>query len=354
MEVPVVDVGDLFSAELQDKCLSETKSAIARLLLSAFEDTGIAYLRFEGSSSALLHEKLRPAFTEARSFFSRSREEKESAKPGPLPPGVTRGYLGIGVESGAEHFELKEAFSWSFDWESVAGMPGNGLEAYNVWPRARDDVERIDGEMKRRFDILFNFFCDVMVTLVDAVARVWPAEYGARPDLLGLCSQGKSISLLRSFHYQAADRINSNLTGSSEHTDWGFATLVAQEPGSESALQVSLDGKWYDVPPLRNTLVVNCSDFLSMVTNGRLRSPVHRVALTKMERFSFVFFQYPGFDTPVPQLSEEGVLKTAGLSLLKDQSADASKGKDLERKTAVPHTSFGEFIAMKWQQVSRP
>lgn len=351
MNLPIINIGSLFESTIDEETPSLRRET-SEQLLAAFEEVGIAYLRFNGSSKSLLQKNVSPAFQEAKQFFARSKDEKESAKAESLPKGVTRGYLGTGAESGANHFELKEAFSWSCNWDQTKSSPQNALEARNLWPSPAT-ADHNGSQMKLRFETLFNFMSKVMLTLVDAVAKIWPSHYKNLPDLRNLCKQGISISLLRSFHYHGAEDIRQSMTGSCEHTDWGFATLIAQEEGSLNALQVFLDGKWHDVPPLPETLLVNCSDFLSMLTNGRLKSPLHRVLLTKEERFSFVFFQYPGFDTPVPKLSAEGIRKTAGLSLLKDQSIQKPTDEKAETSTSVADLTFGEFIARKWQQVNR-
>lgn len=352
MQIPIVNVSSLF-ANIHEEGSSDLRIETAKGLLSAFEEVGLAYLCFNGPSAKLLQENVSPAFKKAKQFFARPIEEKDSAKVDGLPQGVTRGYLGTGAESGADHFELKEAFSWSYSWDKAEHAPQNRLEARNVWPSSQSTKDGSDSDMKKQFETLFKFMCEVMLTLIDAVAEVWPRDYKDLPDLHTLCKQGASISLLRAFHYHGTENIRPGMTGSCEHTDWGFATLIAQDADSANTLQVFLDEAWHDVPPLPGTLLVNCSDFLSMLTNGRLRSPLHRVILTKQERFSFVFFQYPGFNTPVPKLSAEGLLKTAGLSLLKNQGRQLNPSQQGETGRGVTGMSFGEFIAMKWQQVSR-
>lgn len=349
--LPIVEVGSLFEVFEGDV---EAKKAAAHALFDAFETVGMAYLRFSGSSLHMLNENIQPAFTEAKHFFGRSLPEKQTAAVEGLSRGVTRGYLGPGAESGATTFEWKEAFSWSYDWDKADVEPHNSLEARNVWPEAAPSKDGSpDHNIKQSFDDLFTFMGMVMVALVDALVEAWPATYGPVPDLRTLSKQGDTISLLRSFHYYSLTDPTANMTGSCEHTDWGFATLIAQQD-SGAALQVHVDGEWTDVLPMPDTLVVNCSDFLSLVTNGRLHSPLHRVVLTKNERISFVYFQYPGFDTPVPNLSESGRERTQGLFLLKNQSDNvAGSANENDEPSCLQDLTFGELIAMKWHQVSR-
>lgn len=348
VQLPVVDISSFFeqpSITTKDSNLSQTKSANA--LLSAFENEGMAYLLFTGSSLDKYNAAIKPAFHESSRFFSRPIPEKQTALPSPLPKGVTRGYLGTGVESGAAQFESKEAFSWSCDWDSSNITPRNSLESPNVWPHSPEG-KPVDHRMKHFFDNLFTFMNDVMLRLVTALMMSWPSHREPLPDLHTYCRSGTSISLLRAFHYHASPPTPSSTTGSCAHTDWGFATLIAQQMGSAPALQVRRNDEWVDVAPMEDTLVVNCSDFLSMLSDGRLHSPLHRVILTPTERLSFVYFQYPGFHTGVPTLSAKGRQETSDLSLLKYQGT-TDDGIPAHKIA----TSFGELIALKWQQVSR-
>lgn len=353
--LPIVDVGSFFEAHNGDEQSRGARKDAADALFAAFATAGMAYLRFDGSSNDMLKKSVQPSFREAERFFRRSLPEKQTATVDGLPQGVTRGYLRTGAESGATTFEWKEAFSWSFDWDQTHAEPQNSLEARNVWPVAPSGTDiSAEENMKDSFNSLFAFMGKVMVALVDALLEAWPTEYGSVPDLHTLSKQGDTISLLRSFHYYGTNDSSANMTGSCEHTDWGFATLIAQQESGGAALQVHVDGMWADVPPVPDTLVVNCSDFLSLLTDGRLHSPLHRVVLTENDRISFVYFQYPGFDTPVPCISEGGKKRTKGLFLLKNQSDEsAGSGKQNTAASRLKDLTFGELIAMKWQQVSR-
>lgn len=314
---------------LYPKSTAVCKTEAARNLIKSFESTGLAYLHFDGESTTGYREILGPAFEEAQKFFDRPLSEKLEATERNLPLGVTRGYLGTGVESGAETEEWKEAFSWSYNHTSERYNAQNCFQAFNVWPDKGD-------EMKKSFDQLYKYMLEMMLAICDALVDVVDV------NLRTLCVGGESISLLRAFHYHAYDEKRPATTGSCAHTDWGLATLVAQQVGSQAALQACIDGVWHDIAPKEDTLVINCSDFLSLVSNGQLKSPVHRVILTEQERLSFVYFQYPAFETAMPEIGN-----VRNLSLLKNQA-------DGEREF-LPNgqVSFGEFIASKWAQVSR-
>ena len=89
--------------------------------------------------------------------------------------------------------------------------------------------------------------------------------------------------------------------GSSPHTDWHVLTVVLQD--TTGGLQVhDAYGEWRDVPAEPGELVVIVGDYTALLSDGRFRSPVHRVLLPPpgRERFSFTFFYYPSYEAPLP------------------------------------------------------
>ncbi|XVF08486.1 hypothetical protein REPUB_Repub07fG0007200 [Reevesia pubescens] len=75
------------------------------------------------------------------------------------------------------------------------------------------------------------------------------------------------------------------------HTDMSCLTIVYQD--EIGGLQVrSKEGKWMDINPCEETLVVNIGDLMHAWSNGKLRSSEHRVVLKRnhLNRFSLAFF----------------------------------------------------------------
>lgn len=360
--------------------------AASRLLVQAFERDGMAYLHFGEDSMPRFRTVVDGAFDASLRFFAQSFEEKRQVTPGNLPPGVSRGYVGVAAEGGGEATELKEAFSWSVgdddtevaDTKTRGGRP-RPLEHENVWP-AKDDGMRV------RFETLLMLLQDTMQAVGRAVAHGCGADAALR-NLEQQCRDGVEVSFARALHYlpqpctqqcESDDKGDggcddgTGATGSTAHTDWGLATLVLQEVDSH-ALQALTNGQcsqegvsgpavWNSVRGVRDTLVVNCSDYVALASGGRLKSPVHRVVLTGQRRLSFVYFQYPPFDTPFPELGRVPGHVVRSVSLLKDQRSDGCKGRDRhpgneddESDTKIAAgLSFGEFIARKWVEVLRP
>lgn len=162
-------------------------------------------------------------------------------------------------------------------------------------------------------------------------------------------------------------------------------------------LQVHHGGEWIDVPALRDTFVVNCGDYLSLLTGGRFVSPLHRVVTGLQERcvvlasevpskfsflfrFSFVLFYYPDYDAQIPSIrgacsrlawskAREPVLRCAagkqGYSLLANQQLDGGRSRDVDTTPTDSESlakaeqkiggsrPFGDYITEKWAQVYR-
>lgn len=159
----------------------------------------------------------------------------------------------------------------------------------------------------------------------------------------------------------------------SAHTDWGFLTLILS-PSKTVGLQLFHENAWHDVPSLENTLVVNGGDYLSLLTRGKLISPLHRVVSNgQEERYSMCCFYYPDYDAKIPLLVKDdeetrGQAASGSYSLLLDQRSDEEKatshpsqdgsnnpgdGQSVAAKLLSGDINFGDYIVSKWTQVYR-
>ncbi|KAF4315323.1 hypothetical protein BBO99_00009449 [Phytophthora kernoviae] len=270
--------------------------------------------------------------------------------------GFTRGFIGVGKESGsAERVEVKEAFSYGYEWSEGKTEFANGLQGPNVWPKTEDwAVENRQ---------VLNEFFEKMTTASRAVAgKLSKILYGRAEFLDEFCQKGDTISIMRMFHYFPYERYagltggNGSLPenfqefiGSSPHTDWGFLTLIMQDP--VGGLQVFHDEKWIDVPYEPGTLVANAGDYLSLITSGKCLSPVHRVVADKRERYSLVFFYYPDFDAVIPTVNDVEELRIGGDAR---NVADSTPFNNLLDGTVRNVDGcFGDYIMDKWAGVQR-
>ncbi|KMT17008.1 hypothetical protein BVRB_2g042100 isoform B [Beta vulgaris subsp. vulgaris] len=92
--------------------------------------------------------------------------------------------------------------------------------------------------------------------------------------------------------------------GLRDHTDFNILTLLLQEEGV-TGLQVLKDGKWINVNPSPNSLVINVGDQLQVLSNDRYKSVRHRaVTNVAKKRVSFAMFVGPNEHDCVSPISE--------------------------------------------------
>lgn len=131
--------------------------------------------------------------------------------------------------------------------------------------------------------------------------------------------------VLKQMKYQAAFPSDPSLGryGAGPHTDWGSFTILATDstPGLQVFLQSddgsdeggdgkSIGGRWVDVPPVNDCLIVNSGDQISCLTNGRYKSALHRVMIlpeyVNRPRYSTACFCYFAMEStfrPLPQFA---------------------------------------------------
>nr|XP_043606929.1 1-aminocyclopropane-1-carboxylate oxidase 5-like [Erigeron canadensis] len=99
------------------------------------------------------------------------------------------------------------------------------------------------------------------------------------------------------------------VNGLRAHTDAGGIVLLFQDDEVEG-LEILKDGKWIDVQPIPNSIVINTGDQIEVLSNGKYKSVWHRVnAKPNQTRRSIASFYNPSFDAtiaPAPQLVGEG------------------------------------------------
>jgi len=127
------------------------------------------------------------------------------------------------------------------------------------------------------------------------------------------------------------DATRRHLVGA-PHTDSGFITLLEQD-GAGGLQARSRDGRWIDVPPLADTVVVNFGQVLEQWSAGRIRATEHRVLGRGIERCSIAFFYEARADATIAPLPIDSA----------DSFAPFQYGDFLWRRI----TSFVEFRGME-------
>lgn len=117
------------------------------------------------------------------------------------------------------------------------------------------------------------------------------------PDFFDEAFEESQFSF-RLSHYPPARR-TEGLYGIAPHTDINFMTFLPQS--SVAGLQISVSpGRWYDVPNVANSFVVNTGDTLHRWSNQKYLSTPHRVIpQVDHHRYAIPFFMGPHLDTRI-------------------------------------------------------
>ncbi|KAK3131753.1 hypothetical protein QOZ80_6AG0510900 [Eleusine coracana subsp. coracana] len=168
----------------------------------------------------------------------------------------------------------------------------------------------------------FTARCREIVTLILAnMAKLVGLHERYFVDMLD--KEGVTYARLNYYpHCPKPDRV----FGMKAHSDATVITVVLVDD-TVSGLQVQGgDGVWYDVPIVPNALLVNVGDVMEIMSNGLLKSPVHRVVTNlERERLSVVMFysMEPEKEIePAPELVDEERPRRYRKTNTKDYIAD--------------------------------
>ncbi len=108
----------------------------------------------------------------------------------------------------------------------------------------------------------------------------------------------RHFSNLAANHYPPRDEPDdTGALRNRPHTDHGALTLLYR-PSEPGGLEVYADQRWWQVPYVPGSLVLNVGDILERWTGGRLPATPHRVVIpsadaARVGRMSIVYFQQP-------------------------------------------------------------
>jgi len=266
--IPEIDFGPFLGGEKADR------RAVADQINAACRTFGFMNIKNLPISGQLITQ----VFNQAEQFFALPRETKDLI--GRSDRDAISGYIGIEGEhlDPRKAGDLKEGFS----------VNRASLRLLDTWsiplPELRSTILSFYEAGARASSILMQ-----------AVAL----SVGM-PDDVFEDKHDRHSSTVRLFHYPAAMRQHQpGQLRAGTHTDYGSITLVFQ---GEGGLEALVDGAWLAVPHVPGAVTVNVADLLSRWTNGRFRSPEHRVALpseSTRSRYSVVFFYNPNNDATI-------------------------------------------------------
>lgn len=273
-EVPILDFAPLNSGG--------DIGAVAAEMRRACETIGFFYVANHGVPKEIFDGM----FDVTRKYFNVPAAQRAAH---PIDRRIGRGFMPQGINQQTGYAaDIKECFDVGVDLgpddPSVkAGVPLHGA---NVWP---SDVPWLRPPVEAYFNEVGEFG--------KRVTRVLAASLGMPPDFFVQFLK-KPMVKMRMVHYppQVAD---DNAFGIAPHTDYGFLTLLSQDPIGGLELE-KRDGEYIAAPFVDNTFIVNIGDLLQRWTNDVYMSNQHRVInRTGKERYSIPTFFNLDFDAMV-------------------------------------------------------
>jgi len=142
-----------------------------------------------------------------------------------------------------------------------------------------------------------------MLELIAALERTARDVLSALAISLGLprerfvTEEELAYLVIKLIHYQPLAESEAR-TGVAPHVDFSWITLLLQDDTGGLEIR-DADGKWFVVPPIPGTLVVNVGEIMEFATRGYYPAAPHRVINGARSRISLPFFLNPDLDTRV-------------------------------------------------------
>ncbi|OLT19455.1 2OG-Fe(II) oxygenase [Pseudonocardia sp. CNS-139] len=280
-QVRVVDVGPAVGPAAD----AAASARVAGELVASFRGTGFAVVTGHGVPTALF-----AAMAEVSDeFFALPQEEKLAV--GFPAPEVVRGYEPVPPAGGAgRDVNVLESFLVNrLDpaGDYPEGSPEHRLWRWpNRWPQRPARMRPIWERYYREMEGLGDRLLELVATGLGLQAG-WFAPSFAR-----------HFSNLVVNHYPPRVPEHGDVRPRNRpHTDHGALTLLYR-PDEPGGLEVYAQRRWWRVPFVPGSLVLNVGDILERWTNGALPATPHRVMTPSPEaaragRRSIVYFQQP-------------------------------------------------------------
>lgn len=275
--------------------IADRDAVVAPPIVASIRETGFAVVTGHGVDPELFDELV----SVSEEFFRLPLEEKLLV--GFPAPETIRGYEPVPGESDRE-INLMESFLIN-RLQPVLDQDPASLEYRlwrwpNIWPTRPAALRPA-----------FERYYETMEALGDRLLRVVAGGLGLPEDTFSRHFD-RHFSNLAANHYPPLPATGgTSRLRNRPHTDHGALTLLYR-PSEPGGLEVYAEGRWWSVPFVPGSLVLNVGDILDRWTNGVLPATPHRVVnpsgdLAGSNRSSYAFFQQPNphaVVTPIPGL----------------------------------------------------
>ena len=279
-ELSVIDVSRIFSDQLSDR------QAVADQVRKACKDIGFFYVTRHGIPNSVAKATVNATLD----FFRQPLEVKEEVHF----DHEIEGYTGINNEqiNKTEPVDVYEKFKLQYrpsldPTSKLPGYPTGGVYQEFPWEKTAS-VPSFQPAISDCFTARLQLARRLI--RICALALELPEDYF--DEMVAQPFAGLALNYFptpNTVNTGANDEESIEHVGLGSHTDFGLITLLWQDhPG----LQVlSPGGDWIKVNPIPDTLICNLGDLMSLITNRRFISDVHRARnVSREERVSMPFF----------------------------------------------------------------
>lgn len=284
-EIPSLNLSDFLSGDIN------SRNRFVEKLGQAYQQIGFVAVH----NHFLMDDLSSKLYEVVKAFFNLPDEVKRKYEVPQLAG--QRGYISKGKEhaKGRNTGDLKEFYH--IGQEVLDGDVIKNEYPENIWPDELPQLKPIGLSVYRKLE-------QTGMAMLKAIAIYLDLPENYFDDKV---KNGNSI--LRPIHYfpiDNPDTIPADAVRAAEHGDINLITLLMG--ASADGLQVlRRDGKWIPIIALPNQLVINVGDMLERLTNGKLKSTIHRVVnpprhLMNSPRYSIPFFMHPRSDMSLAAL----------------------------------------------------
>jgi isopenicillin N synthase-like dioxygenase len=309
-EIPSLDLADFRSGD------PERKARFVQQLGEAYQNIGFVALKNHG----LTEEQTQALYADVKSFFALPDENKQRYENPELAG--QRGYISKGKEhaKGRNTGDLKEFYHVGQEVEDGTDPISKEYPA-NIWP---EEVPTFQKSTFTTYRTLEAAGKDVLRAI---------ALYLELPENYFDDKVRNGNSILRPIHYfpiEDPDAVPADAVRAAEHGDINLITLLMG--ASADGLQVKRrDGKWIPITALPDQIVVNVGDMLQRLTNGVLKSTIHRVVNPAREKMNSSRYSVPFFMHPRSEMSL-AALESCVTSENPKKEADITAGEFLNER----------------------
>ncbi|OAP60867.1 hypothetical protein AYL99_05869 [Fonsecaea erecta] len=282
-EIPLVDVGGIFSDKYEERLLA------AKEIADVCKTVGFMYIKNHGISQELIDKM----FELSRKYHAQPLAVKKEQDVYKSP--TLRGYEIHYTKTPNGDAVKKGSFLYSYE-------PENDPQPPTLTPEQREQCIGIHNQWPAHFPEFKTTLLQyqaALLTLARALLRTFALGLGAEEDYFDSLVTAPFVSIILQYYPPRAPG-SADLDGLGAHSDFETFTILNQD--MVGGLEIlNKNGIYVPAKPIRGTFVVNVGDFLQRISNDTFVSTVHRVRnASGVERYSIPFFFSFNMDAAVP------------------------------------------------------